>query len=93
MNISEISNDAAAQQFYLLADGHKAFIDYSKNNGRYQLLHSEVPEALRGQGIGRILVERTFNAIANVGETAFARCGYIRQVAKNSGQWEGVIDL
>ncbi|HNP35212.1 MAG TPA: GNAT family N-acetyltransferase [Woeseiaceae bacterium] len=91
MQITDIVHDKAKQQFYLTADGHKAFIDYRMENGRYQLLHSEVPSALRGQGIGKVLVEKTFAAIEAEGKTATAICSYIRHVAKRSGQWDDTV--
>lgn len=91
MQISELVQDRDAKQFYLTANGHKAFIDYSLENGQYQLLYSEVPVALRGRGIGKVLVEQTFEAIKAQDKTAAAKCGYIRHVARESGQWEGII--
>jgi predicted GNAT family acetyltransferase len=91
MQISDLIQDHYAKQFYLTADGHKAFIDYSLGNGQYQLLYSEVPAALRGRGIGKVLVERTFEAIKAEGKTAVAKCGFVRHVARESGQWNDVI--
>lgn len=91
MKISDLQHDTDNQQFILFVDGHKAFVDYSIEDGQYHLLHSEVPSALRGQGVGKILVEKTFKAIADEGRTAVARCSYVRHVAKNSKQWSNVV--
>ena len=91
MNLTELTHDTDKHQFFLLADGHKAFIDYSIDDGQYQLNHSEVPPELRGKGVGKVLVEQTFDVIAKEGKSAVAHCSYIRHIAKKSGRWDGVI--
>ena len=44
------------QRFELARSGHTAFIDYRQRNGVLDLLHTEVPAALRGGGVGSELV-------------------------------------
>lgn len=91
MQLTELTHNANDRQFFLFADEHKAFIDYTIEDGQYQLNHSEVPQALRGQGVGRVLVEKTFEAIEKEGKTAVAHCSYIRHIAKQSSRWDGII--
>jgi hypothetical protein len=71
----------------------KAFISYSKNGKHLSLLHSEVPLQLRGKGIGKDLVLKTFEAIRNEGYTATAHCSYIRAVRQKNAQFADVITL
>lgn len=44
-------------RFELERDGHVAYLDYSLGAGVLSLIHTEVPEALRGTGIGSELVQ------------------------------------
>lgn len=39
-------------KFELERDGHVAYLEYNLTGNVLQLIHSEVPEALRGQGVG-----------------------------------------
>jgi len=91
MEISDLTHNKDEQQFYLTADGHKAFVDYILDDDQYRLIYSEVPKALRGQGIGRILVESTFDAIAAENKTAIAVCPYIKYVARSADKWQDVV--
>ncbi len=91
MDISPIEHDPERRQFFLYVDGHKAFVDYVVRDGELALVHSEVPPALRGKGIGRVLVERTFEQLTAEGHHARAVCSYIRAVAKRSAKWRDVI--
>ena len=53
----EITNNTTNGQFEVRQDGHLAFITYRERDGIFYLMHTEVPEALGGRGIGSALVE------------------------------------
>lgn len=91
MAIGEFIKEPNANRFVLNVDGHEAFVDYRLDDDVYHLLYSEVPAELRGAGIGRILVDKTFAAIAAEEKTAVAHCSYIRHVAKRSDRWNAVV--
>ncbi len=58
MNQSQpVIDDAAAKQFVVSMDGTTARLEYKLHGDRLHLLHTEVPEAFRGQGVGGRLVE------------------------------------
>jgi len=58
MNQSQpVVDDTAAKQFVVSMDGTTARLEYKLHGDRLHLLHTEVPEAFRGQGVGGRLVE------------------------------------
>ena len=59
MKFSGIIHDADHHQFRLEVNKSIAKIDYKNKDGKFLLVHSEVPKELRGQGAGKILVEKT----------------------------------
>jgi len=89
----QIIHDQAEKQFVLpLENNHKAFIIYRINGQQLLLTHAEVPYQLRGQGLGKELVEKTFELIEKSGYTATAQCSYISAVAKRSNYWSKIIN-
>jgi hypothetical protein len=52
----DVSDDTGAGRFVLEQDGIEAELLYRKRAGRLILIHTEVPEALSGRGIGARLV-------------------------------------
>ncbi|TMD42904.1 MAG: N-acetyltransferase [Chloroflexi bacterium] len=50
-------DDSAGEQFAVSMDGTTARLEYKLRGDRLYLLHTEVPEAFRGQGVGGRLVE------------------------------------
>jgi uncharacterized protein len=73
---------ADKSQFTLDWDGHTAWVDYEIKAGTWFLLHAEVPVALRGQGVGQVLVEKTYAYLREQGAAAVGVCSYIRAVLK-----------
>ena len=89
---TNIVHNTAKQQFELpLADGSMALVTYSQKGSHLNLMHSEVPREHRGEGIGKELVLKTFEAIEKEGLTATAYCSYIRAVAQRSNKWKNII--
>jgi predicted GNAT family acetyltransferase len=52
-----VIDDTAEQQFAVSMDGTTATLEYKLHGDRLHLMHTEVPEAFRGQGVGGLLVE------------------------------------
>jgi len=53
---SNVRDNADRHRFELDADGHIAFSNYKRAEGVLTILHTEVPKALEGRGIGSALI-------------------------------------
>jgi len=51
-----VRDNAERHRFELDADGHVAFSNYRRDGATLTVLHTEVPAALNGRGIGSALV-------------------------------------
>ena len=65
-------------RFTIDVDGTEAELVYELQPGRLVLLHTEVPEALEGQGIGGRLVRAAAERAAAEGLTVVPRCPFAR---------------
>ena len=63
---NNVRDNTDRHRFELDADGHVAFSNYKRGDGLLTILHTEVPKALEGRGIGSALIK-------GVLETARAR--------------------
>ncbi|WP_241492453.1 N-acetyltransferase [Lacinutrix himadriensis] len=86
--ILEITHDKEKQRFTLAINDEIAKVDYQIRDNKMYLMHSEVPYNLRGQGIGKVLVEKTFEQLTKEGYTTVAICSYIKSVAAKSEKWK-----
>jgi predicted GNAT family acetyltransferase len=53
----DVRNDQAKSRYELETDGGLAIAVYERRDGALVFTHTEVPEALEGQGVGTRLVE------------------------------------
>ena len=51
-----VRDNAARHRFELDADGHVAFSEYKRDGNLLTVMHTEVPAALNGRGIGSAVV-------------------------------------
>ena len=87
----EITHDKENNRFTLDINGEIGKVDYTLKDNKMYLVHSEVPYNLRGRGIGKVLVEKTFEQLTKEGYEAVAVCSYIRAVAGRSQKWSEII--
>jgi predicted GNAT family acetyltransferase len=90
-----IRNDAAASRFVIEDEGAVAELLYEREDDRLLLLHTEVPDALGGRGIGGRLVRAAIDHAREGHLTIVPWCGFARQwITSHAGEVEGVsIDL
>lgn len=80
------------KKYTLDINGEEAKVEYVLKNDKMYLVHSEVPYHLRGQGIGKELVLKTFEKLTEEGYKAVAVCSYIRAVKNRDEHWKNVIE-
>jgi len=91
--LMEIIHDKEEKEFILpLEDGLQAKVSYTlEGSSEMRLVYSEVPNSLRGGGIGKKLVLETFEKLTEEGFKATAVCSYIRVVAMRHPKWKSII--
>jgi uncharacterized protein len=77
-----VIDDTAGKQFALRMDGTMATLEYKLHGDRLHLLHTEVPEAFRGQGVGGRLVEAALVKARADHLTIVPWCPYARKWLK-----------
>lgn len=88
-----IIHDRKNKRFVLpLESDSEAFVEYViDENGKMKLTYSYVATSLRGQGVGKELVLKTFEKLTEEGFEAIAICSYIRMVAARDPKWSKII--
>lgn len=80
---AEVKDNPALSRFELTTPDGVAFVAYRRTGRRVVLTHTEVPEALSGQGIGSRLIRGTLDLLRRDGAKVVPRCefaaAYIRR--------------
>jgi uncharacterized protein len=75
----DVVDDVAGQQLALSMDGATATLEYKRRGDRLYLVHTEVPEAFRGHGVGGRLVEAALAKARSEHLTILPWCPYARE--------------
>jgi len=79
-------------QFELEQDGSTAFISYSTSGGVVTLIHTEVPEALAGKGVGSKLVRGTLELLRARGARIVPQCPFVAAYLRRHPEFEDLVD-
>ena len=76
---SGVVDNEAASRFELEVDGHLAELVYHRSGRRFVLVHTGVPDALEGHGIGGRLVTAAVDHAVEHGLTVVPLCPFARE--------------
>jgi uncharacterized protein len=76
--VSDVVDNAAESRFELVVDGHRSELRYRHSGKRFVLIHTEVPSALEGRGIGGLLVAAAVDQAVEHDWTVVPLCPFAR---------------
>lgn len=89
----EIINNLAMKRYELpIGEDAIAVTYYGLEDGRVVLLHTEVPSAFAGQGIGKRLAHAVFETLRNDGKRVIAKCPFMASYAARHPEYGAMLD-
>jgi len=73
-----VRDNAAASRFEIDIDGQIAFLDYDRKGNELAILHTEVPMALRHQGLGTLLAKTAISTARAEGMRLKVLCPFVQ---------------
>ena len=73
-----VRDNREASRFEISVDGDVAFQEYERRPGVIVLMHTEVPEHLRGHGLAGTLTESALEVARAEGIRVIAKCPFAR---------------
>ena len=90
--MSTALRDNIGQHRYEMAvDGEIAFVMYGLAPGVITLAHAEVPEALRGNGVGSKLVRAVLDDVRRRGLKVVATCPFVRAYMGKHAEYNDLV--
>jgi len=74
---TEVRDNVSRNRFELEVDGETAVLDYQLDGGVMTLIHTGVPGALEGRGVGTTLVRGALDRIRARGLKIVVRCWFV----------------
>ena len=90
--MSEVRDNPAASRFEMASGDAVAFIEYRREgDDRIVLLHTEVPEALSGKGVGSKLVRGVLDALRAEGAKVVPRCEFVAAFVERHPEYRDLL--
>jgi predicted GNAT family acetyltransferase len=77
-DINTVHDNPSLHRFELEVDGHVAFSEYARTPDVITFMHTEVPEAMAGKGIGSKLIRGALDLVRADGLKVIARCPFVK---------------
>ena len=77
-NKATVRDNREASRYELHVDGHVAFLEYERRPRSIVLQHTEVPESLRGRGVGAILAKSALEMARAEGLRVIVHCPFVK---------------
>ena len=90
--MSEVKDNPAMGRFEMTSGCAVAFVEYERaGDDRIALLHTEVPEALSGQGVGSKLVRGVLDALRAEGAKVVPRCEFVAAFVERHPEYRDLL--
>lgn len=86
-------DNTAEHRFEMIQNGHKTFIDYAKKGSVIVLLHTEVPSALRGQGVGSRLARAVLDTGRSSNMKLSIKCDFLRHFIAKHPEYKNLVSV
>lgn len=86
-----VEHDEGAHQFRLRVGDQVALIQYSRADDRIVFVHTEVPSALEGQGIGGKLARAALDYARDHKLSVIARCPFVAAYVRRHPEYQALL--
>jgi predicted GNAT family acetyltransferase len=88
---SNVRDNTERNRFELDADGHIAFSNYKRADGVLTILHTEVPKALEGRGIGSALIRGVLDTARRQELKVIAVCPFAKSYIERHPEYADLL--
>ena len=86
-----VRNNPAEHRYELTVDGHLAATYYKIADGVITFVHTEVPDALAGRGVGSKLVKGALDQVRSQGLKVVPRCPFVKAYIEKHGEYADLL--
>ena len=88
---SNVRDNTERNRFELDADGHIVFSNYKRTDGVLTILHTEVPKALEGRGIGSALIRGVLDTARSQGLKVITVCPFAKSYIERHPEYADLL--
>jgi predicted GNAT family acetyltransferase len=86
-----VTDNVQRQRYEVTVDGHTAFLVYSRRPGPRVLVHTEVPEELRGRGLAPVLARFALEKARADGVRIVPQCPFVQAFLRKHPEYADLV--
>lgn len=86
-----VTNNAQLGRYELPVEGETAILQYTQRDGTLYLTHTEVPQRLRGRGIGSRIVKHALDDARGRGVKVAPSCPFVRDYVDRHPEYRPLV--
>lgn len=90
-NEVNVEHNASQRRYEVRLGDARAVLDYDRSGDQITFLHTEVPAALEGRGIGGALARTALDEARSQGLTVVPRCPFVRGYIDRHPEYESLV--
>jgi predicted GNAT family acetyltransferase len=87
-----VRNNIAEHRYELTVEGHLAATYYQIADGVITFVHTEVPDALAGRGVGSKLVKGALDQVRSQGLKVVAQCPFVKAYIEKHAEYADLLN-
>ena len=88
----KITNNTKNLRFELMEDGELAYLEYRYYKNDIALMHTFVPDKLRGKGIAHALAKCALEFVQKEGKKMMVYCTYVAKYLQEHPEYKTLLD-
>ena len=89
--MTELTDNAARKRFEMVVEGVTAYVTYARHADRLTLVHTEVPKALGGRGVGSSLATAVLQEVRRRGLRVAVECEFLEAFIKRHSEFADLV--
>lgn len=90
--MNQITNNTKNLQFEVKQEGHLAYLEYRFYKNSIALMHTFVPDELRGRGIAADLAKFALEYVKQEKKTLMVYCPYVAKYLKEHEEYKALLN-
>lgn len=89
--MSRITDNTARHRFEMVVEGQTAYVTYRLRGDHITLIHTEVPAALGGRGIGSKLARAVLDEVRRRGQRVTPECEFLEAFIRRNADYADLL--
>lgn len=89
--IATVFDNPEASRYEIIVGDQVAFLTYRRGDDNWLLAHTEVPEGLRGQGLGTILAKHALAEARKAGVKVTVKCPFVTSWLRRHHEYDDIV--